>query len=87
MATGDSALFGSCAGGLFNFELADFGTDDCSGVGMSRVGKKFDMVIGNLKRRPWPVVGQLAQNDRASLLTLVTLKWLTSAHAKATQLI
>ena len=51
--TGCSALFGgcarSCAGGPFNFELADFGTNNCSSVGVSRVDKKFDMVVGDLK--------------------------------------
>ena len=49
LVTGDSALFDGCAGGLFNFELADFGADDCSGVGLPHVGQKFDMVIGQLK--------------------------------------
>ena len=43
------ALFGGCAGGFFNFELANFGTDNCSGIGVSHVGKKFDMVVGDLK--------------------------------------
>ena len=35
------ALFGGCAGGLFNFELTIFGTDDSFGVGVSHLSKKF----------------------------------------------
>ena len=31
------------------FELAVFGTDDGLGAGVSHLGEKFDMVIGNLK--------------------------------------
>ena len=49
LATGGSALFGGCASRLCNFELADVGTDVCFSVGTSRVSKKFDMVVGNLK--------------------------------------
>ena len=49
MATVGLALFSSCISGLFNFELASFGTDDGFGAGMSRVGKKFNMVVGDLK--------------------------------------
>ena len=40
---------GSWAGRLFKFELAIFGTADDFGAGMSRGGKKFDMVVGDLK--------------------------------------
>ena len=49
MATVGLVVFGSCAGGLFKFELAAFGTDNGFGAGVSHVGKKFDMVVGNLK--------------------------------------
>ena len=49
MATVGSALFSSCVGRVFNFELAVFGTDDCSSISVSCVGKKFDMVVGDLK--------------------------------------
>ena len=49
MATVGSAVFGSCAGEPVKFELAVFGTDDGIGAGMSRVSKKFDMVVGDLK--------------------------------------
>ena len=48
VATVGLVLFGGCVGELFNFELAIFGTDDSFG-GVSRVGKTFDMVVGNLK--------------------------------------
>ena len=44
-----SAVVGSCVGGLFKFELAVFGTADDFGAGVSCGGKKFDMVVGNLK--------------------------------------
>ena len=49
MATVGLAFFGTCVGGLFNFELAVFGTDDSFGAGVSRGGEKFDMVVGDLK--------------------------------------
>ena len=44
-----SASVGSCASGLFKFELAIFGTADDCGAGVSRCGENFDMVVGNLK--------------------------------------
>ena len=47
--TGSSTLFGSCASRVFNFELANFGTDDGSGVGVSCVSKKFDIVVSDLE--------------------------------------
>ena len=43
------AVFGGCAGRLFTFELALFGTTNGFGAGVSHVGKKFDMVVGDLK--------------------------------------
>ena len=46
---GDLVLFGGCTGGIFNFELADFGTEDSFNAGVSHVSEKFDMVVGNLK--------------------------------------
>ena len=49
MVTVGLAFFGGCAGGLFELELAVFGTDDGFGAGVSRVGKEFDMVVGDLK--------------------------------------
>ena len=49
VATVGLALFGGCAGRLFNFELANFGTDDGFSTGVSGVSKKFDMVICDLK--------------------------------------
>ena len=39
----------SWTGGLFKFELAVFGTADDFRAGVSRGGKKFDMVVGDLK--------------------------------------
>ena len=49
VATVGSAFVGSCAGRLFKFELAVFGTADDFRAGMSRGGEKFDMVVGDLK--------------------------------------
>ena len=49
MATVGLAVFGSCAGRLFKFELAVFGTADDFGAGVSHGGEKFDMVVGDLK--------------------------------------
>ena len=43
------AFVGSCAGGLFKFKLAVFGTADDFGADMSHGGEKFDMVVGDLK--------------------------------------
>ena len=43
------AVVGSCAGGLFKFEPALFGTVNDFGAGMSHGGKKFHMVVGDLK--------------------------------------
>ena len=42
-------MFVGWFGGRFRFEFAIFGADDCSGAGVSRVGEKFDMVVGDLK--------------------------------------
>ena len=49
MVTVGLAFFGSCVGGFFKLELAIFGTDNGFGAGVSRVSKKLDMVVGNLK--------------------------------------
>ena len=49
VVTVGSAVVGSCASGLFKFELAVFGTVDGFSAGMSSGGEKFDMVVGNLK--------------------------------------
>ena len=49
VVTVGSAVVGSCAGGLFKFKLALFGTADDFGAGVSRGGEKFDMVVGDLK--------------------------------------
>ena len=43
------AVVGSCVGGLFKFELAVFGTTDDFDAGVSHGGKKFDVVVGDLK--------------------------------------
>ena len=43
------AVVGSCIGGLFKFKLAVFGTADNFDAGVSCGGKKFDMVVGDLK--------------------------------------
>ena len=82
VATVGLALFSGCVGGLFNFELADFGTDDSFGIGVSHVGKKFDMVIRNLIMSSLAGGEPAGADDHASLVTLLTLNWLTSTQAK-----
>ena len=44
-----SAFVGSWASRLFKFELAVFGTAGDCDAGISHGGKKFDMVVGDLK--------------------------------------
>ena len=44
-----SALFDSFIGGHSKFELVKFGADNCSGIGMPHGGKKFDMVVRQMK--------------------------------------
>ena len=41
----DSAVVGSCAGGLFKFELAVFGTADDFGAGVSCGGKNLTWLL------------------------------------------
>ena len=82
MATVGLAFFGGCAGSLFKLELAVFRTDDGFSAGMSHVGKKFDMVIRNLIMSSLAGGEPAGADDHASLVTLLTLNWLTSTQAK-----
>ena len=49
LVTGGLTLFRGFADRRFNFELHDFGADDCSSIDVPHVGKKFVMVISHPK--------------------------------------
>ena len=82
VATVGSALFGGCVGGLFNFELAILALMMVLALVCHVSAKNLTWLLAIWKHHPWLVVSQLAQNDRACLVTLVMSNSLTLAWAK-----